>query len=276
MGQIVTSRHIVVNPNSKYLPSRLPQVCLLCWGRGHEAKDGARLIRLLRRGLNFSCYPGPPPGQIDGERVRGPVWVTRAPVEPRASLAEPVGDGRLAPRPGACRRVNAGSRTERVSGHAAGRWSAAVRGKPCVSESAEDGVTVTGGACGPSVPILASKEKQQERGPGCREPCCGADPACGTVCLAEGASSVADTHFEHRHTPAERAGPREGRPEGGKYRTLGRARSDRGATCWMVVPVVAYCVNGGLAPELGTSMVGPGPQSMKDRPAASGETGIPG
>ncbi|KAJ1117760.1 hypothetical protein NDU88_005957 [Pleurodeles waltl] len=131
--------------------------------------------------------------------------------------------------------------------------------------SAEDGVTVTGGACGPSVPILAGKEKQQERGPGCREPCCGADPACGT-----------DTHFEHRHTPAERAGPREGRPEGGKYRTLGRARSDRGATCWMVVPVVAYCVNGALAPELGTSMVGPEPQSMKDRPAASGETGIPG
>ncbi|KAJ1123582.1 hypothetical protein NDU88_002050 [Pleurodeles waltl] len=232
----------------------------------------------------------------------GPVWVTRAPVEPRASLAEPVGYGRRAPRPGACRRVNAGSRTERVSGHVAGHWTTrrltgsqptaagetgappllpggccrADRGKPCVSESAEDGVTVTGGACGPSVPILASKEKQQERGPGCREPCCGADPACGTVCLAEGASSVADTHFEHRHTPAEQAGPREGRPEGGKYRTLGRARSDRGATCWMVVPVVAYCVNGALAPELGTSMVGPGPQSMKDRPAASGETGIPG
>ncbi|KAJ1164210.1 hypothetical protein NDU88_004655 [Pleurodeles waltl] len=231
--------------------------------------------------------------------VRGPVWVTRAPVEPRASLVEPVGDGRRAPRPGACRRVNAGSRTERARGWALVRapfegeqadrgWGdggppllpggccRADRGKPCVSESAEDGVTVTRGACGPSVPILASKEKQQERGPGCREPCCGANPACGTVCLAEGASSVADTHFEHRHTPAERAGPREGRPEGGKYRTLGRARSDRVATCWMVVPVVAYCVNGALAPELGTSMVGPGPQSMKDCPAASGETGIPG
>ncbi|KAJ1169642.1 hypothetical protein NDU88_001533 [Pleurodeles waltl] len=101
-------------------------------------------------------------------------------------------------------------------------------------------------------------------------------PTLHAVCLAEGASSVADTHFEHRHTPAERAGPREGRPEGGKYRTLGRARSDRVATCWMVVPMVAYCMNGALAPELGTSMVGPGPQSMKDRPAASGETGIPG
>ncbi|KAJ1219009.1 hypothetical protein NDU88_006580 [Pleurodeles waltl] len=52
------------------------------------------------------------------------MWVTRASVEPRASLAEPVGDGRRAPRPGACRRVNAGSQTERVSGHAAGRGSA--------------------------------------------------------------------------------------------------------------------------------------------------------
>ncbi|KAJ1219008.1 hypothetical protein NDU88_006579 [Pleurodeles waltl] len=74
------------------------------------------------------------------------------------------------------------------------------------------------------------------------------------------------------------AGPREGRPEGGKYRTLGQARrsADRGAPCWMVVPVVAYCANGALAPELGTSMAGPGPQSMKDRPAASGEMGIPG
>ncbi|KAJ1156309.1 hypothetical protein NDU88_009033 [Pleurodeles waltl] len=92
--------------------------------RGHEAKDGARLIRLLRRGLNFSCYPGPPPGQIDGERVRGPVWATRAPVEPRASLAEPVGGGWRAPRPWACRRVNVGSRTERVSGYAAGRGTA--------------------------------------------------------------------------------------------------------------------------------------------------------
>ncbi|KAJ1136031.1 hypothetical protein NDU88_002457 [Pleurodeles waltl] len=130
-----------------------------------------------------------------GPLERGPVWVTRAPAEPRASLAEPVGDGRRAPRPGACRRVNAGSRTERVSGRVAGRGTArrlrgsrptaageagrppsclevagerrdscrADHGKPRVPETAEDGVTAAWDACGPSAPILASKEKKQER-----------------------------------------------------------------------------------------------------------------
>ncbi|KAJ1213638.1 hypothetical protein NDU88_001270 [Pleurodeles waltl] len=162
-------------------------------GRGHEAEDGARLIRLLRRGPNFSCYPGPPPpGQIDGERERGPVWVTRAPAEPRASLAEHLGGGRRAPRPGACRRVGAGSRSERARGGAwdrapfegsrltaagkAGRPPSCLevpgerrdscggdRGKPCAPATAEDSVTAAWAACGPSAPILASKRKQQER-----------------------------------------------------------------------------------------------------------------
>ncbi|KAJ1206145.1 hypothetical protein NDU88_001554 [Pleurodeles waltl] len=217
----------------------------------------------------------------DWERERGPVWVTRAPAEPRASLAEPVGDGRRAPRPGACRRVNAGSRTELVSGRADGRGTAChLRGsRPTAAGEAGRPPSCLEVAAGLIVESLVFPRPQRTiGGPGCREPCCGADPACGTVCLAEGAFGVADTHFEHRHTPAERAGSREGRPEGGKYRTPGRTRrsADRGAPCWMVVPVVAYCANGALAPELGDGMAGPGPQNMKDRPAASGEMRIPG
>ncbi|KAJ1133754.1 hypothetical protein NDU88_000230 [Pleurodeles waltl] len=93
-------------------------------GRGYEAEDGARLIRLLRRGRNFSCYPGPPPGancQGAGAETRvGDPSAGGARSEPdRARRKRPA-----SPRPGAGLRAGAGNRGERVSRRVAGHATA--------------------------------------------------------------------------------------------------------------------------------------------------------